>query len=707
MGEMRFSINAGQAQNEIRNVTDKIKELNSAMNEAAQQKDWGSFNSMAAAMNNLEAYKKGVLYEAKGLQSNLPMQASVNNVFSNATGIINSTGNGLMAAGNGNLSGVLNSGVQGAGGVGSLLKLLGASSGLVGGILGGLGLAAGVGVAIDKTSNVWEDQMDDAVLNNTYYNDQRFGLSSKQNSTILRNRYNEAAELKKGTQYTTSEVMQLQNDIAKYGYTGENVGIDTQAILYAQHNTGASRESLAKLAGLQNLYGYDGAMAVQNAYQGLKDSGMTDARFEEFLDGITRAMESGISKGFVGSVEDIVNNVSLFSKLSGGNEIWVGSSGAERVAKIGEGFASAVNLNSTNDLMMYGAAKGVASTITGNSLADFAKKSGVDVSMLENNSSLLARMIMEQGTNGDYFIPMLQNYTKNVKSQFGDMPEYEMQTYMDAFGLNVTGAAQLQSLLNTWADSGYSTDIKGKVQDIVSSPENKSTETNYREDINKIKDVVTQIGQNSLDIKEKAMNRLSGDVEAIKNFLLKDENPVDLEPGKEIIDTLTDDKEKAELYKTQLETDASYYPLQVFGSDNQAGIGKILDDNGADPLTVGRAYFTGEGLSDYAGNKFIDKSRFAQNLQSRTNKEESFDDIFVSLATQAAQKGGLADKNGKRKYFNDGTVEPSEILAAITAAQNNPNVMQYYGDESNKSRYIQELKNMLKELFGEVQFSMD
>lgn len=705
MGELRFSINAKEAQNEIRGVTEQMQQLNSAMNEAAKSKDWASFTSMASAMNNLETYRRNVNNEANGIQSNLPMQNNVGNLFNNTTGIVNSVGNGLSAAGSGSVSGMINSATQGAGGITKLLSGLGLGVGASAGILGALGVVAGVATGIDKTSKVWEESIDGAIQNNTLYNENRFLLSAKGNSTYLRNRYNRLSGLRAGTQYTTDEVVQLQNDIAKYGFTEDNVDASTQAILYAQHNTGANRDTLSRLVGMQNLYGYNGAMAVQNAYQGLKDSGMTDARFDEFLDGVQRAMEEGISKGFVGSVEDIVNNVSLFSKLSGGATIWSGSAGAERVQKISNGFASAINLNSMNDLMMYGAAQGVVGSLSNDDYINLASKSNISVDMLKNDPSLTARLIMEQGSSGAYFTPMLKNYVQNVRSQYEGMPEYELQTYMKSFNLNTTGAAQLQSLMNSWATGGYSTDISKAVQDIVSSPANKSTETNYLETMNDIHQAITELGQESFDVKASLTGNLENNVEAIKNFLLKDDEQEAVNTAKTTASTLASSPEQAAKYDAIIESEARNYPISVPGSAESKTAVAVILSNGLkekatndDYLSIGKGFFTkGKDTyfdpvwqKDYLENKYIN------NILTENVGTDQYDDEFIRLATKYIQWGSKAN--------NKGTFNPTDMYTAVEEFSKNRNLTDAY-DKKNTSQFMQGLEAMLKSLFGELKIT--
>lgn len=705
MGELRFSINAKEAQNEIRSVTEQMQQLNSAMNEAAKSKDWASFTSMAAAMNNLESYRRNINNEARGLQSNLPMQNSVGNLFNNSTNIVNSVGNGISAAGSGSASGMVSSAVQGAGGVTKLLSALGLGATATGAILGGLALAGGVAVGIDKTSKVWEESMDGAVQNNTLYNRNRFNLSASQNSEYLRNRYNRLSDLRRGTQYTTDEAVELQNAIAKYGFTEENVDDATSAILYAQHNTGANRDTLSRLVGMQNLYGYNGAMAVQNAYQGLKDSGMTDARFDEFLDGVQKAMEEGISKGFVGSVEDIVNNVSLFSKLSGGATIWSGSAGADRVQKISSGFGSAVNLNSMNDMMMYGAAQGVVGTLTESDYNDLASKSYISVNMLKNDPSLTARLIMEQGSNGAFFTPMLKNYIQNVRSQYADMPEYELQTYMKSFGLNTTVAAQLQSLMNNWANSGYTSDISGSVQNIISSPANKSKETNYQDSMNNIHQAIVELGQKSFDIKSAAISSIDGNVEAIKNFLLKDDEQEAVNTAKTTASTLASSPEQAAKYDAIIESEARNYPISVPGSaESKTAIAVILSNGlkekatNDDYLAIGKGFFTkGKDTyfdpvwqKDYLENKYIN------NILTEGVGDEQYDNEFIKLATKYIQWGSKAN--------NKGTFNPTDMYTAVEEFSKNRDLTDAY-DKKNTSQFMQGLEFMLKSLFGEIKIT--
>ena len=677
-GDIRLGINAKDAQYEIKNITEKIKELNSAMDEAAKSKDWGSFNSLASAMNNLEGYKRGMLNESKGIQSNLPMQNPVSNVLGSATNTVNTIGNGISAAGSGNVSGMLSSGGQLTQSAAKGLGALGVGAGATAAILGAAGLVFAGGAAAQKASQVWENQMDSAINNGTFYNENRFNMSASENSSFLRSRFNQASEIRRGTQYSTEEVLEIQNEMAKYGYNAQNSKTDSQAIINAMANTGASKDALTKLSGIANLYGYDGAMTIQNVYQGLKDSGMTDARMDEFIQSVTQAMEEGVSKGFVGSVEDIVNNVSLFSRLSGGDAIWTGKEGAARANKIGSGFASAVNLNSVTDMMMYGSAKGVIQGLSPEQIS--AITGGI------NDPTIAARMIMEQGTNGAYFSKMLGNYAQNISAQFGYDPEMQLQAYMKSFGLNVTGATQLMNLMNKWAENGYSENygINEEVQKIIDRNENKSTETEYKSTINSIKDEVASMGQHVL---------------SLKNFIVKDPSGGALsDQSKNKIKGLIEDENEAEQAVYEIEKNKNTSLINFNEAVGyQAAVAGTLSSVGYES----KVKLMPEMIKYYSRNKGY-SSYMTDAVSSESIGINDRDQIFNELVAQAAMTGNL---KGKIAEKNDGIITETEMKAVLDKVSKDDTLKTMYYRGST-DEYVNALKSMLTQLFENVDFNI-
>lgn len=701
-GEIKFNIDTSNAVSQIDKLTESVQVLHEKMSKAIKNNDFTQATQISSLITNLQNYEKALKAEEQGIQSNLPLQRKPS--FSKtSTGILNSVSSGISAASSGNTGGMLSASSS----ILSYIKPLVTANPAVATVIGGAMGLAGIGLVTNKLSEGWEKEMDEAIDINTLYNDSKFSNSAKENSNTIRDFYDTASKLKEGTSYSARETLELQKDLSKYNYNKESADKETRAILTAQFNTLADRNNLSRLAGIQNLYGYNGVSAIDNAYSGLKSLGLSEGRFDEFLQGIISAMEEGVKNGFVGSVEDIVNNVSIFGKLSGKNELWIGEAGREKTNKISSGFSSAVNLNSTLDMMMYGAARGV--NINEKQLADIALKTSINQDILQD-PSVLARVIMEQGINGPMFEEMFKNFIQNIESNFKDMPEAQLQAYSKSFGLNISGGASLMSLAQNWARNGYKNLPITEVHSITNDPQNKSTETNYKEAINTIKETVAKLGQTSLDIKTGIVQHVAKDVNAIYKFLV---GPEQMDVNKHI-DTVFGEGEEADKIKTEVEELAKGYNIGAndFSSEDikkntyRSVLETVLDKE--DYLKRGSNQFIGNTeWINRSGTNLYDNSVAASLVYQKdldVNKDAA--NILMSSIAQYASEGGL--EKGilwwKHREAPDGEISDDEMISATNALSKNKTIVDMLTNKKDfdATAFEQAAEQTLKNVFGDI-----
>jgi hypothetical protein len=82
---------------------------------------------------------------------------------------------------------------------------------------------------------------------------------------------------------------------------------------------------------------------------------MGKGQFDEFLTSMQRIMEDGIEKGFVRGANEIAGNMSMLSKLSGGNALWTGEQGAKRLGQMNDAMYNATSLRTIEDKISFSA----------------------------------------------------------------------------------------------------------------------------------------------------------------------------------------------------------------------------------------------------------------------------------------------------------------------------------------------------------------
>lgn len=598
--ELEIGSNVAPGTSEVKKLTTYVDELNKELDKASGTRDWESFDRLNTYIGNVqsritEIQKAQQIQVQSQNQDDKRLQAEKKNGFNQVVNVGKGVGTILSSAGSGNIAGAIES-------TANTTSLLGAAGKA---ILSNpaLGLiAAGVGTAWagNKASQVWEQDAQNVIQSGTILNNDKFTQSVKERTETQREYFDRASEARRGTNTKTTDFLNIENQLAKSS-NYENVNVteqDAKAVNYASFNTGANKDQLVQLAGLQNLYGYKGAEAIQNAYRGLKESNMTDARFDEFLNGIQRVMEEGIEKGFVGSADTVARNLAMISTLSGNSAFWTGENGARAVEKVNSGFASAVDLGSTTDMMMYAAAK---------SLSEDTLKNVLGKDYVEGNKELNARLVMEQGLSGNAGMDMLKNYAQLLNANSPN-EEFKIANIRQSFGLNVTQARQMMSILDKLANP-QSTDklpTKDDIINIIDSSKNKTAESNYYDNVQSIHDTMAKIGQGFFDVKSTIVDGIAKDTNGIYKFLTEPKEEVT--EAKNIVNEIATSKEaaddinnKIQDHSKEIRIDNSSLDMGVKNRANATFVSNIAEETGHETEAV-KAIVTGEnGLSLMSG----------------------------------------------------------------------------------------------------------
>lgn len=309
-----------------------------------------------------------------------------------------------------------------------------------------------------------------------------------------------------------------------------NIARTTSRWAYA---TGGDASQFANLAGLMSRYG--GSSDVEKDFNYImsagRASGLNDTQLPEFLSGIQKVMEDGISKGFSRSATDVANTMLMFSKMSGGNAFWQGEQGAKLLNQANNGLSSATGLSKTSDIIAY---RAIARAYEGKQESALGKDLYLADGGYVNNM-----MLLEQGLNANNF--------GSIMSAIGETSpntEGKIERLRQMFGVNYTGASRL---LKLYQDNG------GKVSDtqiekITKAPEYQNKETQYQDAVNSIKDAVVRIGSKAADLKIEGMELVSKGVTALANHFVN--------TGNGINDVVSDNPTKEEKWEKNIDDDA-------------------------------------------------------------------------------------------------------------------------------------------------------
>lgn len=511
--------NIDRLKSQVEIVNEKLGEMYDKMAGMNSLTDSQDYASMAETVARLEEVKRGLTGEINRLENGTNRQSRNGN---GAFGFLQRSVGGVPAiinnVGNGNLASLA---VQGLTSGAGLLKSGSAAAAEGGAALAGLSpaLLATGGVALigaliaaggNAMANQWEKNSEEAVDMQALYGRNIEGKTKQQNSEELRELFNAASTKNERnfTGYTTQEFMQLASGFSRFGINNSYSAMNNAAdVLSWQRWSGADRGVLQNFVGNAMRYGAAASAnnALNPAYAALEQSGMHKGQLNEMLSSIQSVLEEGIANGFVKSTEEIANNLSMLSKLSGNNVLWQGQNGAQRLSQMNSALANSTSLESVSAVMNYQA----ANNARGKMLAELSDERTTpqrrayikdQLKGIDTGTYIDTMLLMEKGLSPD----ILKAQFDAVGSMEGDNTAGAIERFRQMYNLNYTGAKQVYDMYEKSRNGEVDWNSFYKaVNGITQKTEYQSEETSYKTAVINIKDQIAKMGQDLFSIREK------------------------------------------------------------------------------------------------------------------------------------------------------------------------------------------------------------
>jgi len=432
----------------LKDLNDNIKKLYAQHDEQMGNEKLKEAGDTFAQIDRLQGERNKLMKEANAPEANQSAKGiikaigigqianAINEGFSkwagslDRSGIINQYGSGDIMGGRiaeqkrqADLSGGI---AQTLGGVlGSIIGTFVEPGG--GTILGGtLGSAAGKAldtafhIPISGESNeaayagLWQQRSADAMsLNALMGNDAVIG-----DRNMVREAFKEAANAAAKFGYSAEEGMDAMKKAAMQGLSKEDARKATEQVFDYERRTGADRGTLQSASLMASRYKTRNILSA--GWAGVQASGMDKGQYGEFLRGMQKVIEDGISKGFVRSADEVATSFAMLAQMTNNNPLWQGENGARRLSDINAGLESATGLKSATDIRVFRAAKKIA---TDEGLGD---------------SYWEAMKIMEAGLGGKYGTRLLHETMKlNMAAEGGGIKDVG-ESVRQQFGFNYT-----------------------------------------------------------------------------------------------------------------------------------------------------------------------------------------------------------------------------------------------------------------------------
>ncbi len=246
-----------------------------------------------------------------------------------------------------------------------------------------------------------------------------------------------------------------------------------------ERRTGADRGTLMELSAMSERYGLGDSIAT--GWAGLNASGMQTGQYNEYLRGIQRVMEDGISKGFLKSSDKVIQSLTMFASMAENDPLWTGENGVRRIMEMDSGFEGATGLQSATDILAYRAAK---------SLPGMSDKDYVDV-----------MEILEGGVTGKGGAALMHNFMKNIDVAEGGDRSGKTERLRQLTGWNYRTTNEF--MRNYGTGEGLTAEqIQKIIEDAkaVGMPDNESPELKVAIDEQTITNAYATAGQSYFDM---------------------------------------------------------------------------------------------------------------------------------------------------------------------------------------------------------------
>lgn len=491
------------------------------------------------------------------------------------------------------------------------------------------------------------------------------------------NTYNE------GTGLNVEEFQSLATAMRKQGL-GNGLSEDVQMHMVGNvaknigrwaYATDGDVNQFASMAGMMGRYGRSKDIAGDFNYlmAAGKASGLENTQLPEFLSGIQKVMEDGIAKGFSRSATEVADTLLMFSKLSGNSAFWQGEQGAKRLSQINSGIAGATALGKTEDLLVYAAMEKAYTPARMETLLGDSKKGG---SYIEGADYINTMQMIERGIDPENFDDIMGF----VNSSYGNKAQ-RIEALRKISGLNYGGAAAMYAL----GEKGLrGADLKTELKNIQDAPENKNNETRNQENLNRIKDMVVDIGKGIAEVKIAGMDNVSAVVKNIYDFLAGEESP---EPDKDQIASRQESLVLRSGGKVSAEDvkDLGFFDLtpieysSIFDSRTRS-----IPGGGAVPDWHVKRW---DGRFGFDSDNFDDLTNSATDLLAAQGKSQAVKDMF----------GGEAEARDIVQRLMNGRGKYEDLRYRYQEAVKDANADEWW-DANEKTNLTNILMDILKEM---------
>lgn len=494
------SLNSSEKLNDVfADMKDEMKEVLSHFKSLCSTLDDTERKLKSRRLNEITPQPKSEFNETKtGVNGVIGFLQNGNNILGNVAG--GNIAGGVITGVNTLGRGLMNSGTQAAlSGATSLGKGL-----LIG---GGVALAAGaIGAGVNKLADVYGDALPgiDSIYGNyadadTLRRNNRRG--NRDYGLLLRN---DILSKNIGTGLGAEDFISLTNSLGRYG-----INDATKAATIAQSSaqwasyTNGNANTYANFAGLVERYGGNGQNALSQVFNAAKNTGLERSQYSEFLEGIQRVMEEGISKGFIRSAEDISKNIENITLMSGNSDYWQGQAGINRYNSMSNAMASNTSLSTSSNMLLF---KAMQNAYQGDSWIDTMTR-------------------IEDGQWGDK--NFINSYKSSLNNAYNGDKNGIISTIKENFGLNWQGANKVYETL--YNGNG---DISSTIKGISEDPNYQSDTKKTQELQSQLNTVMTEISSNVYDVKTGSLAVIENATVGLHDHFVKTKTEKD--PYKEI-----------------------------------------------------------------------------------------------------------------------------------------------------------------------------
>ncbi len=650
----------------------------------------------AASMNQMEQLRAGYEKELRAAKEGKDSSDSI--LKKGLIGNMISQGVGYAIQGanlyNGYRQNMANGNYAGAdaammGGMGS--SLMGLSGSLmmipgIGPILGILSMLVGGGLSIGASNREADNAEADAYARKiapAHRLNRLFGDGSEaENNANAFSLYKAAREKAAGTGLSTGDFLEAMATAAGYNRNRAETLEDTRNAALFSNSSGVDLGLTQRLIGTARNYG-DKEDVLKYVDQARAWSGMGREWDNEFIESVTRAMEEGISKGFVRSAEDAAGTLAMFTRLSGQDPLWTGKQGQDRISRMQNGIAGATAMQSVEDVMTFQAARNILGTEEGRKLLGDDYVQGADW--------INEELLMERAP-GALMVEMMKNLNSY---ESGGSADSAITRIKNMFHLSSTSeAAKLYRMhLEGASAEDLTKAIQGQTENLVGTYTSEETRHQDVQNILDARDLAKQ--------QEKYHNQTA--------HLLDMADPVDNSTswGARLADFMEDAKSTFSELKTVLGSIANFLARPAEAVENAAN-GAIDRVSIATGQTVSgvedtRGFLAGAnswlreipGFHSYGFDKFIDKDGVVPGtIQDR-------------MADWAVGAMNWAATNTGDKQFT--SWEQERLMRAVDVgllSGENQRHMKSAFETGDFDRFKQALIEILKSVFGDFDVNL-